>query len=171
MSLNSSLSQIGSVNTGRLKWVAGALAGGVYTGLRELQTGWLLCNGVQLSNSGRYAALYAMVGTKFGAAGTLPNFVDGIVPLPKGTNWSLGSIGGEMTHQLSQAEMPSHNHTLIDKEDIGASGSGGYFPPWRPVDAAFAYPGINRNTNSTGGDAAHNNMPPYGIVGCILVKL
>ena len=58
---------------------------------------------------------------------------------------------GEYSHELTEGEMPSHNHTM-DSESYGnpsggsnvvrGSGGGGY------------------STSATGGGAVHNNIPP-----------
>jgi len=170
-----------SPNTGRLKCVAADLAGGNYSGIRELEPNWLLCNGAVISNSGKYANLYAMLGTKFGALGTLPNLLDGRAPIPKGPSWAVGQAGGEISHVLTVAEIPSHNHALTDKgvaddytNGLGVPKATGYFPPWNPVNYWNAYPntpGVVASTDNAGGGAGHNNMPPYLVVGCWLVKL
>ena len=82
--------------------------------------GWLLCDGRYLSKTA-YAFLYNVIGDSFGTNGTmfrLPN-PSGRVPGVKGTGvdqnlstmtFSTGQVLGEYVHQLSIAEMPSHNH-------------------------------------------------------------
>lgn len=163
--------------TGRLKFVAGDLAAGNYSGIRELQPGWLLCNGAAVPNSGVYTALYAALGTKFGAAGTLPNLLDGYLPIPKGTSWAIGARGGEYNHTLTLAEIPSHYHNLYDRgpgDDAHPSNISGYFPPWTNVQPyqAFGYGGSfpSIGTNAAGGGGSHNNLPPYHVIGCWLVR-
>lgn len=68
--------------------------------------------------------------------------------------FSIGSTGGESTHRLSISEMPAHTHNYFGTgRDVGGSGgsnSGGYWS--------------TRTTNSTGGNVAHNNLPPYLVV-------
>ena len=66
-------------------------------------------------------------------------------------------LGGEVTHKLTTTEMPKHKHNLIVR--VGAS-TGTYYgyPP------ASNSGGSNSEQNvgyETGGDGAHNNMPPY----------
>lgn len=82
--------------------------------------GWLLCDGRYLSKTA-YAFLYNVIGDSFGTNGTmfrLPNPA-GRVPGARGTGvdqnlstmtFSTGQVLGEYVHQLSIAEMPSHNH-------------------------------------------------------------
>lgn len=175
MSLVSSLNQVGAVSTGRLKIVSYDLAAGNYTGLRELQPGWVLANGFRLSNVGRYAALYSMVSAKFGLDGTLPNLLDGIVPIPQGGSFVAGAQGGEILHALTVNELPPHYHTYSDRApDFNSQypkNLTGYWPPWRPTAGSQVYEGDFTSSNAAGGGAAHNNMPPYHVVGCWLVKL
>lgn len=80
--------------------------------------GWKKCNG-QLLDPTQYAKLFALIGTTYGGDGTtsfaLPNLVARI-PLGFGTtsglsSYAIGQTGGEETHQLTEDEMPSHNHT------------------------------------------------------------
>lgn len=84
--------------------------------------GWLNCDGRSLSVSS-YVFLYNVIGYSYGGSGAtstfnLPNPA-GRVPAATGTGTdanastfrvALGSTIGEYVHQLSIAEMPSHNH-------------------------------------------------------------
>lgn len=67
--------------------------------------------------------------------------------------------GGEKTHKLTIAEMPSHTHDCKTYGNGGVSTKGGGL--WGVTDAygeaTNQYPSIYK----TGGDQAHNNMPPY----------
>lgn len=70
--------------------------------------------------------------------------------------YAAGSTGGEAAHQLTTSEMPSHNHTLDNYNTTGGTTSS------MTVQAndKKGYSG-NVNTLYTGGNKAHNNMPPY----------
>jgi microcystin-dependent protein len=77
--------------------------------------GWALCQGQLLPINGNQE-LYAVLGTIYGGDGqrsfALPD-LRGRVPLNFGANFNLGQMGGEESHTLSVAEMPSHGHALL----------------------------------------------------------
>lgn len=77
------------------------------------------------------------------------------------SSYSVGSTGGESTHKLTVDEMPSHNHTT---HLLGATTSPGtsnaYYEALRSVELSAQYDGVGY-VASTGGNKAHNNMPPY----------
>lgn len=85
-----------------------------------------------------------------------------------GGDFPVGSTGGEIDHTLTESEMPSHTHT-----DVGHV-HGYIFPSptainggvEAPAPAALPTTGAptssgNANLTNTGGDGAHNNMPPF----------
>lgn len=70
-----------------------------------------------------------------------------------GASQAAGQTGGEATHTLKEAEMPSHNHTIpYTTYNTATSGTSRRFA---------AYSGSTVSTGSTGSGNAHNNMPPY----------
>lgn len=64
---------------------------------------------------------------------------------------ALGEFLGAETHVLTTAEMPAHTHSL----PTYVSGSWGY-----ASGSSSVQPGGSTTTGGTGGDGAHNNMPP-----------
>ena len=85
-------------------------------------------------------------------------FLLGTDPDISGT-YTLGATGGEETHTLTIAEMPSHNHSLKmgygDNTYDTISGSNAESEHWQSSTNIIA---------NTGGGQAHNNMPPYLVV-------
>ncbi len=79
--------------------------------------------------------------------------------LAAGGRYSAGATGGEATHKLTTAEMPSHTHSAAvngGTDDYGQS---------RTTIGNFAIKTQGYTDGSTilptGGGSAHNNMPPY----------
>ena len=82
--------------------------------------------------------------------------------LGAGDDYSAGNTGGEETHKLTVDEMPSHTHTTgsvvgndgnmygVKRDYTNDSGTGAMYQAL--------------NMSNAGGDAAHNNMPPYLVV-------
>jgi len=78
-------------------------------------------------------------------------------------NKELHNTGGEETVTLTKEQMPSHNHGVrehqTDPEQTYTSFGSEKFPIFD------GQPGYNIvNSNSTGGDKPHNNMPPYYVL-------
>lgn len=81
--------------------------------------------------------------------------------LAAGSTYAAGGTGGSATHTLTVNEMPNHDHVL----KVATSTS-------TASDAALRASGVkayssqiadspNDNIKDVGGNAAHNNMPPY----------
>jgi microcystin-dependent protein len=141
--------------------------------------GWFVCDGAWVSRT-TYAALFAQLGTYWGngdgvSTFSLPNFVNRVpVGYGGGASYGFGGYGGEANHQLSIAEMPSHNHPLHDSGHthtytVAATGfqqaaAGG--GTWAVVQqsATTSASGANISIDPQGGNAAHNNMQPFGVL-------
>lgn len=77
-------------------------------------------------------------------------------------NSTSGGTGGSSTHTLTENEMPAHVHSGITTLRM-VSVSGGLGQAARITGATY--------TDSTGGDKAHENKPPYyDIVWIIRIK-
>jgi hypothetical protein len=86
--------------------------------------------------------------------------------LPSGTVLNVNDTGGEESHLLTVAEMPSHLHSFQPPENANSpSGSGKYTTGGDATEGQIAA----YNTATTGGDTAHNNIPPY-VVGYLLQR-
>lgn len=99
------------------------------------------------------------------------------VDLIKSMSFTPGQTGGEYKHQLSEAEIPKHNH----RENLMVKGDGG----WDEVTTDsygvmidynsnnFLRPGVKVNATATsaycstslvGDSALHNTVQPYLVV-------
>ena len=83
---------------------------------------------------------------------------------------AMADVGGEETHQLSEAEMPTHDHSSpphshfydkaianLDLEAPGAPDILGLGQPFVPT----VTDSVAATIDSAGGDESHNNMPPF----------
>lgn len=96
-------------------------------------------------------------------SGTAWEKLEGRFLLGSSSTYTNGSTGGEATHALTTDEMPEHRHSIAFPNAGGPYG-----------DANISYPessGTEKTwlaemckTQSAGGSAAHNNMPPYLVV-------
>ena len=75
-----------------------------------------------------------------------------------GANFEALAMGGEINHTLTINEMPAHTH----RERFEEPGSL-YYPYVTGTTGNRNPAGVITNvmTESTGGNAPHNNMPPY----------
>lgn len=82
--------------------------------------------------------------------------------LGAGSSYSAGSTGGEASHKLTVAEMPSHSHNwrgIASNRNGGSSGS--YTVALFGADSAQSLINQGKGPQSVGSNQAHNNMPPY----------
>lgn len=167
-------------------------------------TGFLLCNGSAVSRT-TYADLFAAIGTTYGTGDgsttfNLPN-ANGRTPIGAGNytdpvsgsvTRSMGGTGGAEKHQITAAEMASHNHgggshTHTTIADASASGgtaptASNYVARRRSDGDAQDYILLGSGTaatlgltsssgttiSSVGSDTAHNNMQPYFVTNYII---
>jgi microcystin-dependent protein len=116
--------------------------------------GWLACDGSSVHKS-EYADLFALIGTTYGAGDSLhfvlPDMRDRFA-IGAGTNYNEGDTGGEATHTLTTAEMPSHRHSVSVRNTSGSD---------NVISMAINRTAWAGYTGYTGGGNAHNNIPPY----------
>lgn len=118
---------------------------------------WLICNGEGVLKSS-YPALYDLLGGKYGESTDyfgLPNLV-GRSPFGADFTIELDEEAGEMTHVLSEAEMPSHVHR-IPKQSATVNAAVNVVTPAARTDNPAA-PHVT--TDAAGGNNPHNNLHP-----------
>jgi microcystin-dependent protein len=162
--------------------VAGAFPSGTLTmwPTGAAPSGWLLCNGAAVSRA-TYAALFAVIGTTFGAGDTtttfnLPDYRD---RMPIGANTiaaSIGATGGSKdaivvshTHTATVTD-PGHSHSMTLNVWRG-SNAGNTNPAWgggdrqdatnRTQATTTATTGITVSNSTEGSSGTNANMPPY----------
>lgn len=128
--------------------------------------GWALCNGQSMPIN-QNQGLFSLLGTTYGGDGrttfNLPN-LQGRVPVHEGSGFTLGELGGEEAHTITQQEFPTHNHFLsVVNSNASVGPAGNYF-----AAANALYQPAPPNTNlapnsitSTGGSQPHQNMQPF----------
>ena len=160
-------------------------------------TGWLTCDGSQQLVA-TYPALDTLLGTTYGirtngsgVAGTthfrLPD-LRGRAPIGAGTGRNvadsanltartLGKFSDAETQVLTEANMPSHNHTTAfgrrtttaETHDHEGFSAGDFSaPPDDRTGATESTLTLNKNTDNTGSGTAHNNMQPSTVVNFII---
>ena len=131
--------------------------------------GWALCNGQNGTPDLRGRFIYGYGGSSLSK--------------------TLNGTGGSETHKLTEVEMPSHTHTINNAGNhnhrynrqntntfrycVGGDGSCRNknflsYPGGNTANTSNST-GIHTHTmNSTGGNGAHNNMPPYHVLSYIM---
>lgn len=148
--------------------------------------GWQMCNGQELSQT-THSSLFAVIGTTYNTGGETSGYFrvpdlrgrvvagldtmgsttsqDRLTGLSGGVDGdTLGATGGDETHILTDAQMPSHNHqvTLRGGSEGSLSGVG-------QVSSASDWSSTaTTNTNTQGSDSPHNNVQPTIILNYII---
>ena len=132
-------------------------------------SGWLICNGQTVSRT-TYAALFAVIGTTYGAGNgsttfNLPNLVNKTV---RGSN-SLGKTGGADTVTLTTSNMPAHTHGVgsLTTNNTGAHTHTVDFGTRSTVGsyAGGDYSAINSVNTSSNGNHTHTISGSTGSTG------
>ena len=129
--------------------------------------GWALCNG-QLLPINQNQALFSLLGTTFGGDGrvnfALPD-LRGRTPIHVGSGHTLGERGGEQSHTLSIAEIPTHTHVLQASGSNAATNSASGAVLGNATAVYHAPTSLTALSPSSvanaGGSQAHLNMQPF----------
>jgi microcystin-dependent protein len=131
----------------------------------------LACDGTQYLKSA-YPDLWDVLDAAYGDDSTHFHVPDlrGRAALGNGqgsglTDRVVGASGGEENHQLTEAELATHNHTLVR-----AGGVGPYFNTdnGAPHDATYVA-GNTPSTGYAGSGTAHNTMAPFAVLRAVIV--
>lgn len=122
--------------------------------IANIPTGWALCDGTNSTPDLRNRFIVgAHSGAGSGTSATAgPGFSADTGALS--ANYTPGNTGGSTAHQLTIAELASHNHSVT----VPASGK--FDVQGNDLDVPTANNGTY-TTSSAGSDKYHENRPPY----------
>jgi microcystin-dependent protein len=139
---------------------------------------WKLCDGTVYLNSD-IPLLAPVLNNAFGGVAGTSNAVPDLrsrfpIGYQAGGTLPIGTMGGEATHVLTEAEMPTHVHTITDPghvhDIVDNLAPGTVFGSYALTGSVNQLQDLDQNTqsattgitiNSTGGGGAHQNLPPF----------
>jgi len=158
VSSGSSFIGAGTIPVGGIIMWSGSIA--------NIPTGWALCNGS--SSTPDLRNRFIVGATSDASTGRTFNADTGTVS----GAYAPGNTGGETAHQLTIAELASHNHSAsVDRDYTFSPRSAG-----AQSGGSNKVEGLNNQTptvsiGSTGGDDYHENRPPYYALAFIMRTL
>lgn len=153
-------------------------------GTASAPTGYLLCDGTAVSRS-TYAALFAIIGTTFGAGDTTTTFnlpdYRGRMPIGVNGSYALATTGGSAnatlvshTHTATVTD-PGHDHDAITQTSGGSSAGNQYANSFSgsvnttsTLMIQTATTGITVANSTEGSSATNANLPPYLAINFII---
>jgi microcystin-dependent protein len=146
---------------------------------------WKLCDGTVYLNTD-IPLLAPVLNNQFGGVAGTSNAVPDLrsrfpIGYQAGGTLPVGTMGGEATHVLTNAELAAHTHTITDPghvhDIVDNLAPGTVFGSYALTGSVNQLQDLDQNTqssttgitiNSDGGGAAHNNLPPYACVNFII---
>ena len=121
---------------------------------------WLLCDGTTYPASA-YPVLWDALpdDMKTETEFTLPD-LRGKFLYGTGTTSEINDTGGAATHTLTESEIPAHTHDVL-RQGVSGGSTHAIVIVTNSVAPNPATQKVGNAALSTGGGAAHNNMPPY----------
>jgi microcystin-dependent protein len=97
--------------------------------------------------------------------GTSWTKIEGRFLIGASSSYGVGTTGGEATHVLTVAEMPSHSHGFARQQwyaadTVVSSGTNSIYS-WKSSTGGTTSASYKGGVYYTGGGSAHNNIPPY----------
>jgi len=130
---------------------------------------WALCNG-QLLPINQNQALFSLLGTNYGGNGqtnfALPD-LRAKTPIHVGAGFGLAQTGGEQSHTLTLAELPTHQHGIEGTHSAAVANTaptGNRFANATTQVYRQPQPGVGlvpAGLSNVGGSQAHQNMQPF----------
>jgi len=157
------------------EWVttpAAAHASGMITAwsgtLGNIPASWLLCDGASIATA-TYPDLFTAIGYVYGGAGANFNTPDLVDYFIRGQNTQTAATGGADSLTLSEAQMPSHTHTITITDPghfhgKGYSAAGGNRRSGNDgfeTNTDSAVTGITASNSTTGSSSSFDNRPAF----------
>lgn len=130
-----------------------------YAGVNDL-LGYILCDGRPVSRI-EFRRLFETIFITYGPGDGVSTFnipnMTGRFVVGSTDDMKLGSVGGEVEHTLTANEMPSHTHVYWSR----SAGRTARLDTGYSSVVESTLDGVYLQSDSAGGNNAHNNMPPY----------
>lgn len=129
--------------------------------------GYAACNG-QLLPISQNQALFSLLGTTYGGNGqttfALPDIRNRVL-VGMSNTVAQGQTGGESTHTLTNAELPSHGHSVSVSSSVGTvmNPASSYYGVAPGTEKIYSTSGADSSAfvlGIAGGSQPHNNLQP-----------
>ncbi len=134
-------------------------------------SGWLACDGTAVSRT-TYARLFAVIGTTWGSGNgsttfNVPSLARRVLVGSGGSGTgtlgaTVGSTGGSETHTITEAQLPSHTHS-VPSLSVSATGSGNVLSD--NGNGGGASTALVKTTNSSGNETVSGAATSISVSG------